>query len=142
MENKIEEPQLREYELKGDKILKNGHTMFLQDVVTDLKRLAFLEHERAKPTPSLPTDEEIDNEAKKYEVDDINDSISRMGGFIVGAKWLRTNFSSEKCGFTIDDMKKACAVGIDIANKEGENDFQPFEDLIKSISTNPPKQNG
>lgn len=36
--------------------------------------------------------------------------------------------------FTLDDMKKACAVGIDIVNKEGENNFQPFEDLIKSLN--------
>jgi hypothetical protein len=36
--------------------------------------------------------------------------------------------------YTLDDMKKACAVGIDIVNKEGANDFQPFEDLIKSLN--------
>ena len=36
------------YELKNDKILKNGHTMFLQDVVYDLNRKAFLESERTK----------------------------------------------------------------------------------------------
>ncbi len=35
--------------------------------------------------------------------------------------------------FTLDDMKKACACGIDICVKEGGNDFQPFEDLINSI---------
>jgi len=35
--------------------------------------------------------------------------------------------------FSLNNMKKACAVGIDIACKEGENDFQPFEDLINSL---------
>lgn len=35
--------------------------------------------------------------------------------------------------FTLDDMKKACACGIDIAVKKGGNDFQPFEDLINSL---------
>jgi len=35
--------------------------------------------------------------------------------------------------YTIEDMKKACAIGIDIVNKSGENDFQPFEDLINSL---------
>jgi hypothetical protein len=36
--------------------------------------------------------------------------------------------------YTLDDMKKACAIGIDIVNKEGENNFQPFEDLINSLN--------
>lgn len=40
-----------EYELKNDKILKNGHTMFLEDVVTDLKRLAYLESMRSALQP-------------------------------------------------------------------------------------------
>lgn len=38
---------------------------------------------------SLPTDEEISKQAKKYDVEDMNDAINRMGGFIVGAKWMR-----------------------------------------------------
>ena len=36
------------YELKNDKILKNGHTMFLEDVLTDLQRKSYLESERLK----------------------------------------------------------------------------------------------
>lgn len=39
--------------------------------------------------------------------------------------------------YTLDDMKKACAVGIDICvahNAETGNNFQPFEDLIISIN--------
>ena len=36
--------------------------------------------------------------------------------------------------FTLNDMKKACAIGIDIAIKEGPNDFQPFEDYINSLN--------
>lgn len=36
------------YELKNDKILKNGHTMFLEDVLSDLKRKSYLESERLK----------------------------------------------------------------------------------------------
>lgn len=35
-----------EYELKNEKILKDGHTMLLKDVVTDLNRKSFLENER------------------------------------------------------------------------------------------------
>jgi hypothetical protein len=37
---------------------------------------------------SLPTDEEISKQAKKYDVEDMNDAINRIGGFIVGAKWM------------------------------------------------------
>lgn len=43
------------YELKNGNVLKDGHTMFLQDVVTDLNRGAFLERERTKQQ-SLPID--------------------------------------------------------------------------------------
>jgi hypothetical protein len=46
------------YELRFDKVLKNGHTMFLQDVVYDLNRKAFLESERTK---ALSTDIETEN---------------------------------------------------------------------------------
>ena len=34
---------MTEYKLKGGKIIKDGHTMFLEDAVQDLKRGAFLE---------------------------------------------------------------------------------------------------
>tara|TARA_R110000796_G_scaffold60301_1_gene139327 strand:+ start:823 stop:1074 length:252 start_codon:yes stop_codon:yes gene_type:complete len=37
-----------DYKLKSGKFIKNGHTMFEQDVLTDLKRLAYLEEERTK----------------------------------------------------------------------------------------------
>lgn len=43
------------YELKNGNVLKDGHTMFLQDVVSDLNRGAFLESERTKQQ-SLPID--------------------------------------------------------------------------------------
>lgn len=36
------------YEYKKGKFIKNGHTMFEQDVLQDLKRLAFLEDEKTK----------------------------------------------------------------------------------------------
>jgi hypothetical protein len=36
--------------------------------------------------------------------------------------------------FSLNDMKKACSIGIDIACKEGENDFKPFEDLINNLT--------
>jgi hypothetical protein len=29
------------------------------------------------------------NRQKKYDVEDMNDAINRIGGFIVGAKWMR-----------------------------------------------------
>jgi hypothetical protein len=32
-----------DYKFKNGKFIKNGHTMFEQDVLTDLKRLAYLE---------------------------------------------------------------------------------------------------
>ncbi|HMZ95233.1 MAG TPA: hypothetical protein PLD56_12005 [Chitinophagales bacterium] len=38
---------------------------------------------------SLPTDEDISKKAQEARVDDINDSINRVGGFIVGATWMR-----------------------------------------------------
>jgi hypothetical protein len=37
-----------EYKLKKGKFIKNGHTMFEQDVLTDLKRLAHLEEQVTK----------------------------------------------------------------------------------------------
>ena len=36
------------YQYKKGKFLKNGHTMFEADVLTDLKRLAYLEEEKSK----------------------------------------------------------------------------------------------
>lgn len=36
------------YEYKKGKFIKNGHTMFEQDVLQDLKRLDFLEKERTE----------------------------------------------------------------------------------------------
>jgi len=47
---------------------------------------------------------------------------------------LNEQLSNTDKKYTLDDMKKACAVGIDIVNKEGENNFQPFEDLINSLN--------
>lgn len=44
--------------------------------------------------------------------------------------------------FTLDDMKKACGVGVDICckhNPETGNDFKPFEDLINQLKPNQPK---
>ena len=38
---------------------------------------------------SLPTDEDISKKAQEARVNDINDSINRVGGFIVGATWMR-----------------------------------------------------
>jgi hypothetical protein len=49
-------------------------------------------------------------------------------GFIDGFEKAQRNM------FSLDDMKKACAIGIDIACKEGENDFKPFENLINSLT--------
>ena len=42
-----------EYKLKGEKITKNGHTMFLEDIVSDLNRGAYLEDEKVKTLPLL-----------------------------------------------------------------------------------------
>lgn len=52
--------------------------------VAELKKLHI-----ADVSGSLPTDEEISKQAKKYDVEDMNDAINRIGGFIVGAKWMR-----------------------------------------------------
>jgi hypothetical protein len=46
---------------------------------------------------------------------------------------MKIKFDSNIKLFTLDDMKMACGTGIDIAIKEGPNDFKPFEDLINSI---------
>ncbi len=51
--------KMEKYELtKDDKFLKNGHTMFLGDVLTDLKRKAFLEEEIIRLREKI---KEIDN---------------------------------------------------------------------------------
>lgn len=39
------------YKLKNGNILKDGHTMFLQDVVKDLNRKSYLEEEMLKNLP-------------------------------------------------------------------------------------------
>lgn len=57
------------YELKKDKVLCNGHTMFLEDVVKDLKRLDYLEkslnEERAKLTESRRKNKALLTEHKR-----------------------------------------------------------------------------
>ena len=40
--------EIMEYKLKKGKFIKNGHTMFEKDVLTDLKRLAHLEEQVTK----------------------------------------------------------------------------------------------
>ena len=37
-----------DYKYKNRKFIKNGHTMFEQDVLTDLKRLSYLEEQAEK----------------------------------------------------------------------------------------------
>ena len=41
-----------EYKLKGGMVLKDGHTMFLEDIVKDLKRKAYLEDPKEKEADS------------------------------------------------------------------------------------------
>jgi hypothetical protein len=59
-------------------------------------------------------------------------AINAYESFIKGYTQCQEDNKDKK--FTLDDMKKACAIGIDIAIKEGPNDFQPFEDLINSLN--------
>lgn len=65
------------YELKNDKILKNGHTMFLEDVLSDLQRKSYLETERLK---QLDENKEnvIKEENTKTPIDLINTEIKRI----------------------------------------------------------------
>ena len=53
-------------------------------------------------------------------------------GFVDGYTQCQEDNANKK--YTLNDMKKACACGIDIACKDGGNDFQPFEDLINSLN--------
>ena len=58
--------------------------------------------------------------------------ITYKHGYIDGYKKCQEDMADKK--YTLNDMKKACACGIDIACKEGENDFKSFEDLINSLN--------
>lgn len=50
MDNKI---TYAKYTLKGNDILKDGHTMFPQDIVTDLNRKSYLEEKNTKHKEEL-----------------------------------------------------------------------------------------
>lgn len=76
--------------------------------------------------PSNPLDKSDQHYNK-----DVNCHRKRKS-FVKGYTQCQEDLSDKK--YTLNDMKKACAIGIDIAIKEGENDFQPFEDLINSLN--------
>lgn len=62
----------------------------------------------------------------------INGQLKTIGYMHEEIRKLNEQIVDKK--YTIEDMKKSCAIGIDIVNKSGENDFQPFEDLINSLN--------
>ena len=94
------------YKLKNGNVLKDGHTMFMQDVVKDLNRKAFLEDDRLKnlgegtPEPpklccaKLPNDDEIEqvafDESGQQDWDKLEDERTYRGGFVDGAEWFRS----------------------------------------------------
>ena len=50
----MEELQFAKYKLEYGVVIKDGHTMFIKDIVKDLNRKSFLEkerHENTRPTP-------------------------------------------------------------------------------------------
>ena len=81
----------------------------------------------------MKTPEEIEQLAEKWynKQGKLSPSIVEKRAFKEGYTQCQQDNSEKK--YTIEDMKKACAIGIDIVNKSGENDFQPFEDLINSL---------
>ena len=82
---------------------------------------------------NMKTKEEIDKIYLQVCKDSGSKEIaSEYCGFVKGYTQCQEDNKDKK--YTLDDMKKACACGIDIACKEGENDFQPFEDLINSLN--------
>ena len=85
----------------------------------------------------MESKEEIKLMSEKYATthEDVSD---RLGKYLVSAcfqdGYTQCQEDMADKRYTLDDMKKACACGIDIVCKEGPNDFQLFEDLINSIN--------
>jgi 5,10-methylene-tetrahydrofolate dehydrogenase/methenyl tetrahydrofolate cyclohydrolase len=77
----------------------------------------------------MKTKEEIEQLAKNHYS---QITLSQRTAFKLGYTQCQEDNADKK--YTLNDMKKACACGIDIACKDGGNDFQPFEDLINSLN--------
>ena len=80
----------------------------------------------AKQLCNIPIDLVIDEEERYYK------NLQKYDGIILGYTKCQEDMADKK--YNLDDMKKACACGIDIVCKEGPNDFQPFADLINSLN--------
>lgn len=81
----------------------------------------------------MKTQAEIVLKAKEYaESIGSKDDRTVMYDYARGYTQCQEDMADKK--YTEEDMKKACACGIDIVCKEGPNDFQLFEDLINSIN--------
>ena len=76
------------YKLKKGNILKDGHTMFLQDVVQDLKRKAYLEDLKEKEADSSVSFNEvlggllIELEAEIQKWDDKAKEHAKKGNYL------------------------------------------------------------
>ena len=75
------------YKLKNNDIIKDGHTMFLQDVVADLNRKHFLESETAELKEGLKhvlqiMDDSVSvQDLHQFEDDRIKKAVELIGGW-------------------------------------------------------------
>lgn len=121
---------------------------YIGEVSKRISKTAFIEaYTRCQQDKSKKIEEQNTNIedrvivlSQQYALEKCKDNMSALTKVKVaveyGFKVCYEQFQKESFDkkYTLDDMKKACAVGIDIVNKEGENNFQPFEDLIISLS--------
>lgn len=96
------------------------------------------------------TEQDAKNKSLLEEVEELKSQISLLEVQLKSSKQdvemlkfeLKAADSVNERLFTLDDMKKACGVGVDICckhNPETGNDFKPFEDLINQLKPNQPK---
>lgn len=84
------------YELKNDKIIKNGYTMFLDHVLSDLQRKSYLESERLKQLEENKEDYQIEKSEKpKTPIDLISLEIERI---------INKDYKNEKIIFFISHL--------------------------------------
>ena len=82
----------------------------------------------------MKTKEQIEQLAIEEYKNNLHDPFFAAApmGYIKGYTQCQEDMADKK--YNLDDMKKACACGIDFVCEEGLNDFQPFADLINSLN--------
>ena len=85
------------YEYKKGKFIKNGHTMFEEDVLNDLKRLAHLEEERLLP---IQIQEGIPN--TPVDIVDGVIVVKPIGNYIAPIKYITTIHSDGSFSINVD----------------------------------------